>query len=61
MDLFDFPDDYKPEKQLTDEEANELTNYLTGHPLFLKEIPEDISSNPDLVALKAMIDEDPVT
>ena len=36
MDFFEIPDDYKPEKPLTDEEADEITNYLNGHPLFLK-------------------------
>ena len=36
MDFFEISDDYKPEKPLTDEEADEITNYLKGHPLFLK-------------------------
>jgi len=36
MDLFDYPDDYKPEKPLTDEEMDEITNYLKNHPLFMK-------------------------
>ncbi len=42
MDLFEIPDDYKPEKPLTNEEMDEITNYLKGHPLFLKEMPEDV-------------------
>lgn len=45
MDLFEIPDDYKPEKPLTDAEMDDITNYLKGHPLFLKELPEDISNN----------------
>jgi|JI9StandDraft_2_1071091.scaffolds.fasta_scaffold1450409_2 hypothetical protein len=45
MDLFEIPDDYKPEKTLTDAEVDEITNYLKGHPLFLKELPEDMSNN----------------
>lgn len=36
MDLFEIPDDYKPEKPLTDAEMDDITNYLKGHPLFLK-------------------------
>lgn len=39
MDLFEFPDDYKPEKYLTTGEMEEITDYLQSHPLFLKEIP----------------------
>ena len=39
MDIFEFPDDYKPEKNLTDEEAEDITNYLKNHPLFMKELP----------------------
>lgn len=39
MDLFDIPDDYRPEKPLTDEEMEDITNYLKGHPLFMKELP----------------------
>lgn len=58
MDFFEIPDDYKPEKPLTMEEMDEITNYLKGHPLFLKEMPEDISSNEHLVALQAMMEEE---
>lgn len=36
---------------------DEITNYLKGHPLFLKEIPEDISNNEHLLALQALIEE----
>lgn len=54
MDLFDFPDDYKPEKMLTKEEAEENANYLLNHPLFLKELPEDIESNEHLKALMTL-------
>ena len=43
MDLFEIPDDYRPEKPLTNQEAEEITEYLKGHPLFLKELPQDIS------------------
>lgn len=39
------------------EEMEENTNYLLGHPLFLKELPEDISSNEHLVALQSLMDE----
>jgi hypothetical protein len=61
MDFFDIPDDYKPEKPLTMEEMDEITNYLKGHPLFLKEMPEDISTNEHLVALQSLMEEeDPV-
>lgn len=58
MDFFDIPDDYKPEKPLTNEEMDEITNYLKGHPLFLKELPEDISGNEHLMALQAIKDEE---
>ena len=62
MDIFEFPDDYKPEKNLTDKEAEEITEYLKNHPLFMKEIPENISDNEHLVALQSLIeDEDPTT
>ena len=57
MDFCDIPDDYKPEKPLTNEEMEENTNYLLGHPLFLKEMPEDYSTNEHLVALKSLMDE----
>ena len=37
MDIFDFyPDDYKPERYLTDEEMVNITNELKNHPLFMK-------------------------
>ena len=42
MDLFDFPDDYKPERMLTTEEMKENEDYLLNHPLFMKNLPEDI-------------------
>ena len=58
MDLFEIPDDYKPEKPLTDAEADEITNYLKGHPLFLKELPEDISTNEHLMALQSFKEDD---
>jgi hypothetical protein len=58
MDLFEIPDDYKPEKPLTTQEMDEITDYLKGHPLFLKEMPEDISGNETLMALQAMKEEE---
>jgi hypothetical protein len=33
------------------EEMDENTNYLKNHPLFMKEMPEDISSNEHLMIL----------
>lgn len=51
MDIFDFPDDYKPEHPLTKEEMDENTNYLLNHPLFMKTLPEDPESNEHLRAL----------
>lgn len=60
MDLFEIPEDYVPERPLTEEEMNETTEYLKNHPLFLKELPKDIESNPHLVALQNIIyDEEP--
>jgi len=38
----------------------ETTDYLLNHPLFMKELPADIESNPHLVALQNIIyDEEP--
>ena len=54
MDLFEIPDDYKSEKPLTNEEADEITNYLKGHPLFLKELPKDVEGNEHLAALQSL-------
>ena len=54
MDIFDFPDDYKPEKPLTDAEMDDITNYLKNHPLFMKQLPENIEENEHLVALQSM-------
>lgn len=60
MDLFEYPDDYVPEKYLTSEEMADITDYLKNHPLFMKEIPEDISNNEHLRALQELnADEDP--
>lgn len=42
MDIFDsYPDDYKPEKYLTEEEMDKITNELKNHPLFMKELPKN--------------------
>lgn len=57
MDIFEYPDDYKPEKYLTTEEMGEITDYLQNHPLFMKEIPENIQNNPHLTALREMQEE----
>jgi hypothetical protein len=39
---------------------NETTEYLKNHPLFMKDLPKDIESNPHLIALQNLIyDEDP--
>lgn len=60
MDLFEFPDDYVPEKYLTSEEVQEIGDYLKSHPLFMKELPEDVESNVHLRALMELKeDEDP--
>ena len=60
MDLFEYPEDYKPEKYLSTEEMEEITDYLKNHPLFLREIPENIENNEHLIALQEMKeDEDP--
>ena len=60
MDLFEFPDDYKPEKYLTDEEMEDITQYLKNHPLFLQKLPDNIEENEHLVALTELNeDEDP--
>jgi hypothetical protein len=60
MDLFEIPEDYKPEHQMTEEEMKETTEYLLNHPLFMKELPADIESNPHLMALQNIIyDEEP--
>lgn len=58
MDLFEIPDDYKPEKPLSSEEMDEITNYLKGHPLFLKEMPENIEGNEVLMAIQALKEEE---
>ena len=61
MDIFDIPDDYKPEKPLSEAEMQDITDYLTNHPLFMKDLPEDVNTNPHLAALQNVIyDEDPV-
>ena len=57
MDMFEIPDDYKPEKPLTDEEADDITNYLKGHPLFMKDVPEDGQKNEAFQALQAIEEE----
>ena len=62
MDIFDFPDDYVPEKPLTDKEMDDITDYLKNHPLFLKELPEKIEENQHLIALQSLkegVQEDP--
>lgn len=62
MDFFEIPDDYKPEHEMTADEMKETTDYLTSHPLFMKELPKDIEGNPHLTALQNIIyDEDPET
>ena len=58
MDLFEIPDDYKPEKPLSTEEMDEITNYLKGHPLFLKEMPENIEGNEIFMAIEALKQEE---
>ena len=55
MDLFEYPDDYKPEKYLTTEEMEDIHDYLKNHPLFMKELPQDIQSNEHLVALQEIL------
>ena len=58
MDIFDFPDDYKPDKLLTPQESQDITNYLLNHPLFMKELPEDPSTNEHLSALMELKEEE---
>ena len=58
-DLFDdLPDDWVSKTQMSEKELEETTNYLKNHPLFLKEIPENIDDYPDLVALQNLIYDD---
>lgn len=56
MGLFDFldgiPDDYEPKKRMSKEETEEAFEYLRNHPLFIKEIPENLELHPDLLALQ---------
>ncbi|EGR34157.1 tetratricopeptide repeat protein, partial [Ichthyophthirius multifiliis] len=58
-DMFDgLPDDYVSNNKMTEQEWEDTTNYLKNHPLFLKQIPENIENNPDLVALQNLIYDD---
>ena len=39
---------------------DDITNYLKNHPIFMKELPEDVESNEHLAALQTFVeDEDP--
>lgn len=58
MDIFDFPDDWKPERPLTKEQSQDITNYLLNHPLFMKELPEKPEENEHLSALMELKEED---
>ena len=42
MDIFDIPDDYVSEKPLTDDQFNDINQYLKNHPLFMQSLPENI-------------------
>lgn len=44
--------EYTKQHDLTDKELEEYLQYLREHPLFIKDIPEDISQNPNLEALQ---------
>ena len=37
---------------------DENTNYLLNHPLFMKELPEDLQSNEHIRALMALKEDD---
>jgi uncharacterized protein with von Willebrand factor type A (vWA) domain len=47
----DLPDDWESKHRMTPEETEDITKYLKNHPLFMKEIPENIEDYPDLLAL----------
>ena len=52
--------EYTP-KGITDEEFNDNLNYLSNHPLFLKELPQDFEKNEDVTALQNLIyNEEPI-
>ena len=54
------PDDYKPEKKLTDEEMEDNIKYLSNHPLFMTQIPDNIEDNEHLLAMQnIMYDDEP--
>lgn len=44
--------EYTKKHDLTDEELEEYLKYLREHPLFMKDVPEDISHNPNFEALQ---------
>eukprot|EP00331_Platyophrya_macrostoma_P005015 CAMPEP_0176419550 /NCGR_PEP_ID=MMETSP0127-20121128/8111_1 /TAXON_ID=938130 /ORGANISM="Platyophrya macrostoma, Strain WH" /LENGTH=385 /DNA_ID=CAMNT_0017800043 /DNA_START=13 /DNA_END=1170 /DNA_ORIENTATION=- len=47
--------EYEYHKGLPEKEFEENLEYLKNHPLFLKEIPENIQDNPGVVALQNLI------
>jgi hypothetical protein len=50
MDFDSIPDDYVP-KGVTDEWIDETTNYLKNHPLFIKDMPDELEKNEEILAL----------
>ena len=50
-------EDYVP-KGISDEDFNEHMEFFKNHPLFMKELPKDIESNPTLSALQTIIYDD---
>ncbi len=57
MDLFEIPEGYVPDKYLTQDEMDDIENYLKTHPLFMKELPENVEDNEHLKALQSFKDE----
>ena len=50
----------EPKKGLSEAEFQETLDYINQHPLFMKEIPEDISENKILMSLQNILfDDDP--
>lgn len=47
----DMDDNWESKTRMTPEELEETTNYLKNHPLFIKEIPENLDNHPELLAL----------
>lgn len=58
--MFDFDDDWEYVKKgdMTEEELESNLTYLKNHPLFMKEVPENIEENPEFQAIQNLAFDD---